>query len=146
MLQKPQEAADVAVLEAYECADLSDRIAGLQVAQEFYEKDKTNAFSARATEEEILLLKIEREQEVKAGETGLVDLSVTQLMDRYIVKGDVSHSGRAAPDTHTQRAHAHRTRTQRNTHARAYDRARAPLCRLARLRGGPLHAACGVSC
>jgi len=97
MLQKPQEAADVAVLEAYQCDDFKDRLAGLGVAQEFYEKDKANLFSARATEEEMLLLKIEREQELKTGEAGLVDLSVTQLMERYIVKGDVSR---------TQQAHA----------------------------------------
>ena len=125
MLQKPQEAADVAVLEAYQCDDFKDRLAGLGVAQEFYEKDKANLFSARATEEEILLLKIEREQEVKTGESGLVDLSVTQLMERYIVKGDVSR---------TQQAHA-----RAHAHTRAAAIAHGPCCsRISCAEKGPL--------
>ena len=47
-----------------------------------------------------MLLKIEREQEVKNSVIGCVDLSVTQLMDKYIVQGDV-------------RTHIQRTRTCR---------------------------------
>lgn len=87
-LQKPQEAADVAVLEAYQCEDFKDRISGFELALEFYEKDKSQPFAARAIEEELTLLKLEREQELLTAETGLIDNSVTQLMDKYITRGD----------------------------------------------------------
>ena len=87
-LQKPQEAADVAVLEAYQCEEYKDRLAGFELALEFYEKDKSQPFAARAIEEEIQLLKLQREQEVTNAESGLLDNSVTQLMEKYIARGD----------------------------------------------------------
>jgi hypothetical protein len=87
-LQKPQEAADVAVLEAYQCEDYKDRLAGFELALEFYEKDRSQPFAARAIEEEIQLLKLQREQEVANAESGLLDNSVTQLMEKYIARGD----------------------------------------------------------
>jgi len=91
-LQQPSLAASVAVLEAYQCDELKDRLAGLAVALEFYEKDKgvsaSSAAAARAVEDEMLLLKVQRETESKTGESGLVDLSVTQTMERFVQKGD----------------------------------------------------------
>ena len=61
---------------------------GFELALEFYEKDRSQPFAARAIEEEIQLLKLEREQEQQTNDTGLVDQSVTQLMEKYIARGD----------------------------------------------------------
>lgn len=87
-LQQPQFAADIAVLEAYQCVELKDRLIGLELARDAYEREKKDSFSARAVEEELLLLKLEREAEVASGESGLVDLSVSGLMERAIARGD----------------------------------------------------------
>jgi hypothetical protein len=95
-LQQPALVAGIHVLEAYQCEDLKDRLAGLAVALDFYEKDKAtpaSAAAARAIEEEILLLKLQRDAETKTGESGLVDLSVTQTLERYILKGDSARAG-----------------------------------------------------
>lgn len=76
------------VLDAYQCVEYKDRLAGFELALEFYEKDRSQPFAARAIEEEILLLKLQREQEVSNSEIGLLDNSVTQLMEKYIGRGD----------------------------------------------------------
>jgi len=93
-LQKPAEAAEVAVLEAYQCDDLKDRLQGLQLAFEFFEKDKSNMFAARATEEEMTLLRMQKELETSTSDTGYVDLSVTQVMEKLISKGDSRHTSK----------------------------------------------------
>ncbi len=92
-LQQPLAAADISVLEAYQCVELRDRLSGLELAREFYEKSRDLPFHAAATAEQIQLLKFEQEVDKslpKGGEqTSAVDLSVTQLMERLILRGDV---------------------------------------------------------
>lgn len=66
---------------------LFERIGDLELAHEFYEKDKSNPLPAKILEEQILLLKYERELE-GSGLVGAVDLSATALLEKVILSGD----------------------------------------------------------
>jgi WD40 repeat protein len=92
-LQNPVEAANIAVLEAYQCTELDDRLSALKIANEFYEKDKNNVFMARATEEQIKLSMIERDHDLNLPPNSsqgvrTVDFSVTEMMQYYISEND----------------------------------------------------------
>lgn len=100
MLQRPTEAANIAVLEAYQAPDWKERMQGLDIALQLFQKDKTNEFPAAATEEQIRLLKFQREAEVelarerdKSGpEVPFIDLSVSEVIEQYIALGKLRNA------------------------------------------------------
>lgn len=90
------------MLQSYLCAEFKGRLENLAVALEFYEKDKTSIFTQHAIQEEMLLLKLEREAEEKqplldaqGNEVHhLLDLSVSSLMEKYIIDGEGTRAGK----------------------------------------------------
>jgi len=90
--QQPGEAASVMVLQAYRSESWKERLQQLEIARDFYAKDKTNPFPATATDEQIALLKEERkmEEELKGASNDptkleiFIDLSISQVMAKYI--------------------------------------------------------------
>jgi vacuolar protein sorting-associated protein 16 len=88
-LQKPVDAADIAVREAYRCEGWKERIQGLHIAAEFYKKDKKDAFAAQATEEQIRLLMHQRKCELESDDATFVDGSISDLITKYIKNGQV---------------------------------------------------------
>jgi len=79
------------VLQAYRAESWKERLQQLDIAKDFYNKDKTNPFPAIATEEQIALLKEERryEEDWKSTNTDpskmevFIDLSISQVMAKY---------------------------------------------------------------
>ena len=91
-LQHPVDAANVAVLQAYQKADYKDRVQLLRLALEFYDKDKQSAFTAKATEEQLKLLEIEKEQELTQHAANpadsCVDEPLSYLLKLHVLSGD----------------------------------------------------------
>ena len=91
-MQHPVDAANVAVLQAYACVDYKDRINLLKLALEFYDKDKNQQFNAKATEEQIKLLEIEKEQELQQHSANPADSCVDEplayLLKVHVLAGD----------------------------------------------------------
>ena len=80
-MTQPFEAANVAVIKAYNSPDWQERLKGLKIALAFYEK--SHQFQKDLTSDQIKLLEEEAKGEAK-GQRGLVDLSVSELIERYI--------------------------------------------------------------
>ena len=91
-LQHPVDAANVAVLQAYSVSEYKDRVQLLRLALEFYDKDKSSSFMAKATEEQLKLLELEREQELSQHAANpadsCVDEPLSYLLKLYILSGD----------------------------------------------------------
>lgn len=88
-LQKPLDAANIAVREAYRCKDWKERIQGLHIALEFYKKEGKGSFAAQSTEEQIRLLLTQRQCELEADGDTFIDGSVSDLITKYIKNGQV---------------------------------------------------------
>ena len=97
-LQHPVDAANVAVLQAYSAPVYKDRVQLLRLALEFYEKDKSSSFMAKATEEQLRLLELEREQEMSTAAANpadsCVDEPLSYLLKLYILSGDKKKIGK----------------------------------------------------
>lgn len=87
-LQLGSEAASVALIQAYETKEFKERLKLLSLAQEFFEKDKNQAFAAKATEEQIKLLQFERDQELNAPASdpskSLVDMPLSAFLAQQL--------------------------------------------------------------
>ncbi len=108
-LQRASEGANIAVLEAYQSEYWSDRMQGLHIAMELYNRDaksgpNPNPVPAQITEEQIQLLKLQAQWELEsnpkiaaAGSGGssttqYVDLSVSDLLAQAIREGSSSRA------------------------------------------------------
>lgn len=82
-MQRPDEAANVVALEAYRCHRFDERLTGLELSLEFYQKDKHNAFSAQAVDNQIQLLRLQQERELEHREA-FVDSSCSQMVATFV--------------------------------------------------------------
>jgi hypothetical protein len=85
-LQRPDEAANVVALEAYQSSRFDERITELELALEFYQKDKNSSFSAQAVDNQIQLLKLQRDRELELHEQ-FVDVSCSQMLATFVAAG-----------------------------------------------------------
>jgi len=89
LMQMPVEAANVSVIEAYQSENWSDRMSKLDIALNFYaNKDVTDPFPAKATAEQMALLKHEAElmrESKDANDDSFIDLSVSGLIEHHIL-------------------------------------------------------------
>lgn len=97
-MQQPTEIGHISALQAYRCERFSDRLKQLDVAINFYQKDKANPFNAAVTAEHVRLLTKEKElekgQKSSSAGAGLardsyLDKSVSQLIEAFILQGDL---------------------------------------------------------
>jgi vacuolar protein sorting-associated protein 16 len=92
--QRPVESGNIAAMEAYRRPDLESRLTGLQLALNMFKEGGKagGAFEAKATEDQVKLLLLQRGLEAKLG-TKLVDCSLSETIYRVVALG---HMKRAA--------------------------------------------------
>jgi hypothetical protein len=92
-IQKPDQAANLCVHEAFRSEKLADRVRCLDLARMFFQEEKSNVFATRATEEEIALLEHQRAKELRLekkkgdvdyGKSTFLDLSVSEYIDQLL--------------------------------------------------------------
>mmetsp|Transcript_39765 Transcript_39765/g.100212 ORF Transcript_39765/g.100212 Transcript_39765/m.100212 type:complete len:824 (-) Transcript_39765:9-2480(-) len=78
------DAATIRVLDAYKKKDLNEKINGLQAAMQKFAEGKDGAFSAKATEDQIRLLLIQKDLENDTGKPFL-DTSISDTIHRLFL-------------------------------------------------------------
>jgi len=93
----PNQSAHVAVIEAYQHAELEKRVRGLQIALNLY-KDTGDLFASKATETEIRLLLVQKELESETGERDFVGGSLTDTLFRLIASRNLKRAQKIKSD------------------------------------------------
>jgi len=81
----PARLARIHIKEAFACDSLKPRLAKMAVAVESYQRDRYGSFYARATNEHIRLLSIQRELESNTGQSYFVDNSLADTIYNCLV-------------------------------------------------------------
>ena len=90
-LNKHHDAGSLAVLESYKehLDDWDERLYDLKVAKDFFSKNKVNAVDTKATDDQIKLLKIQRDTEARTGSDAFVNTSISDTIYRLMLLADV---------------------------------------------------------
>ncbi len=93
--QQPVESGNTLVMQAYLKTGWTDRMSLLNSALDAYNRDKANnPFNVQALEEQIELLKQERKWEDEIRDSSFVDLSVSQLIENYVMHSQLLYASK----------------------------------------------------